>query len=116
MTTAKETLDEKQIKFSLLIARLIFRAYEMGYGVTVGDFFRDPRCPYGSEVSLHKERLAADLNLFRRGPSGWEYCQSTEDHRPLGEYWQSLDPDCEWGGDGDRHDGNHYSISYRGRW
>lgn len=105
-------IETKQRKFVRLVAKLIEFAYSQGYELSFGDAYRDPRCPYGSEVSLHKSRLAIDLNLFRNGA----YLSRTEDHKPLGEFWLSLDPDCEWGGTGDRHDGNHYSIGHEGRW
>jgi hypothetical protein len=107
------TLNEKQIKFSLLVSKLIQRAYELGYGVTLGDAYRDPRCSYGSEVSLHKERLAIDLNLFRRDGDKWIYLSQSDDHKPLGEWWESLDPECAWGGR--FKDGNHYSLAHNGR-
>lgn len=44
---------------------------------------------------MHKQRLAIDLNLFRRG----EYMTNSEAHKLLGDYWKSLHPDCRWGGD-----------------
>ena len=37
-----------------------------------------------------------------------EYLVETEDHRFLGEFWESLDPMCTWGGR--FQDGNHYSF------
>ena len=106
-------LNDKQIKFARLVPRLIDKAFELGYGVTLGDAYRDPRCPYGSEVSLHRERLAIDLNLYARVGNVWKYLTSTEDHKALGLFWESLDPDCAWGGH--FSDGNHYSIKHTGR-
>jgi hypothetical protein len=105
-------LEIKQKKFVRLIGKLIEFAYASGYELTFGDAYRDPRCPYGSEVSLHKSRLAIDLNLFKDG----QFCRESEDHEPLGKFWKALDPECEWGGEGKRYDGNHYSMSYKGRW
>jgi hypothetical protein len=104
---------DKQIKFAGLASQLIAKAFEMGFAVTLGDAYRDPRCPYGSDVSLHKERLAIDLNLFKREGGHWRFCTDTESHRPLGEWWESLDPECAWGGR--FNDGNHYSIKHLGR-
>lgn len=98
------TLRQKQSRFAYLVSLLIQFAYTNGYEITLGDAYRDPRCNYGSEVSFHKKRLAIDLNLFRSG----RYLRSTESHRPLGEYWESLDHECTWGGRFD--DGNHYSF------
>jgi len=51
------------------------------------------------------KRLAIDLNLFKDG----EYLTDTEDHRFLGEFWESLGG--TWGGRWD--DGNHYSWGER---
>jgi hypothetical protein len=63
----------------------------------------------GIKNSLHGDRLAVDVNLFKDG----KWLQKTEDHKPLGEYWESLHPLCRWGGR--FNDGNHYSIEYQGR-
>jgi hypothetical protein len=40
---------------------------------------------YGAGRSCHKLRLAIDLNLFRNG----RYLERSEDHRRLGEWWES---------------------------
>lgn len=111
------TLGQKQRLFTQLIAKLILWAYENGYEVSLGDAYRDPRVfgevgiqrGYGRSSSNHKVRLALDLNLFKEG----EYLSFTEDHRPLGEYWESLHELCSWGGN--FNDGNHYSFEYNGR-
>ena len=36
-------LREQQTKFSKMAAELILKAFEMGYEVTLGDAYRDPR-------------------------------------------------------------------------
>ena len=109
------TLGQKQRKFTRMIADLIIYAYENGYELTFGDAYRDPRMhghagekkSYSSANSLHKERLAVDFNLFRDG----QYLTRTEDHKQLGEYWESMGG--AWGGR--FNDGNHYSIEHNGR-
>lgn len=109
------TLGSKQRKFTLMIAQLIQWAYEQGYEATVGDAYRDPRLHgqvgekkgYGASGSLHKERLAMDLNLFKDG----KFLTATEDHKPLGEKWESMGG--SWGGR--FNDGNHYSLEHQGR-
>ena len=109
------SLGKKQCKFTLMVANLIHWAYENGYELTFGDAYRDPRVfgpvgeslGYGRSRSNHKTRLAIDLNLFRDG----KYLTATEDHRPLGEYWESIGG--EWGGR--FNDGNHYSLEHEGR-
>ena len=94
------TLGDRQRQFARLVPRLIDEAHAMGFEVTLGDAYRDPRCPYGSKSSRHRQRLAIDLNLFRDGV----YLTATEDHTPLGEWWEAQGG--IWGGRFD--DGNHY--------
>ena len=101
-------LIERQHQFAGMVARLIDKARAMGYEITLGDAYRDPRVfgklgeskGYGSDTSAHKQRLALDLNLFRDG----KYLSTTEDHRLLGEWWESQGG--VWGGR--FNDGNHY--------
>lgn len=108
------TLGEKQRKLVRMIADLIIFAYDQGYELTLGDAYRDPRLHgamgtkmgYGHPKSNHKQRLAIDLNLFKDG----KYLASTEDHRFLGEKWESMGG-C-WGGR--FNDGNHYSLEHNG--
>lgn len=108
-------LGTKQRIFTRMVADLILFAYERGYELTLGDAYRDPRVfgpvgtrkHYSSANSLHKERLAIDLNLFKDG----KFLTSTEDHRELGEFWESIGG--TWGGR--FNDGNHYSVEHNGR-
>lgn len=102
-------LRDKQAQFARMAAQLILKAFELGYGVTLGDAFRDPRVPYGHTNSLHRYRLAIDLNLFDKDGN---YLQGTEDHRKLGEWWESIGG--TWGGRFPDGDGNHYSLAYNG--
>ena len=88
-----------------MVPHLIDQAHSLGFEVTLGDCYRDPRCPYGSKSSRHRSRLAIDLNLF----SGGHYLRRTEDHLPLGEWWESQGG--IWGGRFD--DGNHYEWPVR---
>lgn len=112
-----ESLGQKQRRFARLVPRLIDKAHELGYEVTLGDAYRDPKMHgeigvklgYGHRNSAHKVRLAIDLNLFLGGV----YQVTTEAHRTLGTWWKAQGPDHRWGGDFD--DGNHYSISPDGR-
>lgn len=112
------TLGEKQRLFTRLVAKLIDFAYASGYELTFGDAYRSPaqaaaNAAAGSGIvnSLHTQRLAVDLNLFRNGV----YLTKSEDYKPLGDYWKTLDPACSWGGDFiSRPDGNHFSITHNG--
>ncbi len=98
------TLREKQSKFALMVSKLIQWAYNQGYELTFGDAYaRTGHIPN----SLHYSRLAIDLNLFKDG----KWLNKTEDHRPLGEYWESMGG--SWGGR--FRDGNHYSLEHDGR-
>lgn len=108
------TLGQKQRNFTRMIGLLIEWAYQNGYELTFGDAYRDPRLHgevgvkkgYGAPGSNHKRRLAVDFNLFKDG----KFLASSEDHRPLGEYWESLGG--TWGGR--FNDGNHYSLEHEG--
>jgi hypothetical protein len=109
-------LRAKQTAFAKLVPRLIDKAFELGYEVTLGDAYRDPRVfgqigvarGYGHRSSAHKQRLAIDLNLFQDGV----FVGDTEKHRPLGEWWEQQHPDARWGGR--FADGNHYSLIHEG--
>lgn len=112
------TLREKQSLFALLVAELIFQAVKMGYAVTFGEAYRSPeeaarlaKTGAGIANSLHTQRLAIDLNLFKDGV----YLSSTEAHRPLGEWWEKQHAACRWGGSfKSRPDGNHYELNPKG--
>lgn len=109
-----------QMAFASLVPKLIERAIELGYQITLGDAFRDPRAfgemgktiAYGAARSAHKQRLAIDLNLYKNG----NYLPNTEDHRQLGEWWEKQHPLARWGGNFGKSnkDGNHYSFTYNG--
>ena len=112
------TLRQKQSLFVRLVAKLIDHAYALGYELTFAEAYRTPEqarlnatSGKGIANSLHTERLAIDLNLFRDG----KYLTATEDHRPLGEWWERQHPLCRWGGRFKKPDGNHYSIEHGGR-
>lgn len=107
------TLGEKQREFTLMVASLIRWAYEHEYELTFGEAYRTPeqaalnaKNGTGIANSLHTKRLAVDFNLFREG----KFLQYTEDHQPLGEYWESIGG--TWGGR--FGDGNHYSLEHEG--
>lgn len=110
------TLRQKQSLFVRLVARLIQFAVSQGYELTFGETYRSPeeaarlaKLGKGIVASLHTQRLAIDLNLFKEGV----YLSSTESHRPLGEWWEAQHRLCRWGGR--FKDGNHYAITHGGR-
>lgn len=110
-------LHNRQVQHVFDTALLILKAKELGYELTWGQTLRtqkeaDANASSGSGIShsLHLSGLAVDLNLFKDGV----WLTTTEDHRPLGEYWKSLRPENCWGGDFTNKDGNHYSHEYGG--
>lgn len=113
-----ESIREKQSRFALGVARLIQEAQKRGYQVTLGEAWRtieqaalNAKSGSGTKNSLHCDRLAIDLNLFRDG----KFLSTTEDHRELGEWWEGQASDHRWGGRFTRADGNHYSLTPDGR-
>ena len=106
-------LRKKQSKFAKKVGLLILFAYDQGFELTFGDawsrsgykLYDKNKYPYRPHKrgSFHYKRLAIDLNLFKDG----KYLRSTEDHRPLGEFWESIGG--TWGGRFKNKDGNHYS-------
>lgn len=110
---------EAQVLFARLLPRLIDRAFDAGFFVSVGECWRHPaavdylvKYKLGTRTSLHQDKLAVDLNLFT---AERDYLYTTEDHRPLGEWWETAHPLCRWGGRFRRADGNHYSLTWGGR-
>lgn len=119
------TLRELQsLHLELVCTKLVPFALSKGYALTWGQTTRtdaeaQANAAAGSGIarSLHIDRLAIDLNLFRGG----DWLQTSEDHAELGAYWKTLHPLCRWGGDfkdskgRPKPDGNHYSLEYQGR-
>ena len=109
------TTSDRQWAHLRCIARLVsWAAQQEGYKLTSGDAYRDPRAfgargetgcaGYGNEYSQHKERLAHDFNLF----IGGNYRTDSGAYIDLARYWESLHPECRWGG---RYsDGNHFET------
>lgn len=113
------TLFQKQVQFSKLLPLLLNKIFELGYEVTLGEAFRTKEqaklnalSGAGISNSLHCDRLAIDLNLFKDG----KFLTKSEDYKVFGEFWEKLSgPDfvCYWGGR--FNDGNHFSIGHGGR-
>lgn len=110
------TLREKQELFVTAIAELIHFAFNQGYTLTFGEAWRSPeealrlsKINKGIKRSVHCDRLAVDFNLFKDG----KYMDKSEDFLELGMFWESLHPECAWGGH--FKDGNHFSMMHEGR-
>lgn len=109
-----ETLAEKQKRFVKMLVDFLGWLHANGYEVTLGEAWRAPETAAiyakdgrGVANSLHCERLAVDLNLFRGG----RYLRETEEYQEAGEHWESLGG--SWGGR--FRDGNHFSLAHGGR-
>lgn len=106
-------LREKQSRFVEAIGRLILYAHSIGYELTFGDAYRDPRVfgklgekkGYGHSNSAHKARLAVDFNLFIDG----EYMGNGVEHNRLHDFWDQLG-----GATRIKEDLNHYSFEHEG--
>jgi hypothetical protein len=113
------TLREKQSIFANLVANLIIQAQKFGYELTLGEVWRSPEeaarlatLGKGIKDSLHIDRLAIDLNLFKNGV----YQMETKDYELLGEWWEGQSTDTftlAWGGR--FNDGNHFSMEHDGK-
>lgn len=110
------TLRQKQSLFVGLVAQLLQHAAALGFELTFGEAWRSSeeaarlaKAGAGIRASLHCQRLAIDLHLFKDGT----YLTTTAAHQPLGVWWEALHPLCRWGGR--FGDGNHYSLSHGGR-
>ena len=108
-------LRDKRIKFTALLCELIeWGNEEDGWEIALGRDYDegdpDERLRH-MPGSLHYLGLANDLCLYINGV----YQTTTEAYKPLGECWKSLGPDCRWGGEFKKPDGNHFSLTYRGK-
>lgn len=99
------SLGSKQRRFTYMVAQLILTAYDMGYELTFGDAYRDPRTTYGHPESLHRKRLAVDLNIFKDGV----YLKDGTGHDELHDWWDTMG-----GAERIAADLNHYSLAYGG--
>lgn len=114
------TLEDKQQIFSVMVAKLILYATSIGYEVTLGEAYRPPETAKlyaeegkGISNSLHTQKLAIDLNLFKDG----YFLSAMEDYLPLGEWWEAQATQsivtC-WGGRFLRVDADHFSFAHNG--
>ena len=108
------TLREKQSLFAAKVPGLIVKAISLGFEVTLGEVYRSPeeaerlaKAGKGIARSLHCDKLAIDINLFKDG----KYLSSGKKHKELGEWWEAQGG--AWGGR--FGDPNHYSLEWKGR-
>ena len=106
----------KQLRFTACLASLIDFAYKRGYGLTLGDAWDADGDGGHMKGSLHKERLAIDLNLFTKDDEGkwmWDHKGTSDAWFSLGLFWETVDPDASWGGR--FGDSNHFSFRHGGK-
>jgi hypothetical protein len=97
-------LGEKQEMFSLMIAKLIIHAYELGYKIRLGEGYDDDGIGH-TKGSTHYVKLGQDINLFKDGV----YLTDGKDHNELHDYWDMLG-----GAKRIEKDLNHYSLEWQG--
>lgn len=112
------TLHDAQALHVKLVASLIKFTYNSGFQLTWGEAYRtteqaqwDVAHKTGILMSVHCDRLAVDLQLFKDGV----YITDSAAYKFMGDYWKSLDPSCRWGGDFHTVDADHFSIEWQGR-
>lgn len=91
------SIVQKQHDFLLAVGKLLAFAetycHEHGYFMTLGDGYRDPRVfmgmgskgGYGSAYSVHKMRLAIDINLI-----DGKYLAASAAYKPLHDFWDTI--------------------------
>lgn len=113
------TLHDAQALHVKLVAKLIAFTYSAGFTLSWGEAYRTPQQAEwdaehhtGIADSVHCDRLAVDLMLFKDGV----YLSDAASYKFMGDYWKSLDPTCRWGGDfKPLIDGDHFSLQWQGR-
>lgn len=110
------TLLERQWLFSRLLPRLLDKAHELGFEVSVGEVYRtkdqalrNEQAGTGIRNSLHTLSLAVDLRLFKEG----NYLTHSGEYEELGQWWETQNALCAWGGR--FGDANHFSVQWEGR-
>lgn len=96
------SLVAEQAAFLLDVCKLINKATELGFVVTGGELFRTAEqqqiyIKTGRSKTMnsnHLKRCAIDLNFFKDG----QLTYHIPTLKPLGEYWESLNPKNQWGG------------------
>ena len=92
----------EQNAFLLDFVQLVLYATKLGYVVTAGELSRPIEMQQlyvktgrsKTMDSQHLKRMAGDLNFFKDG----KLVQTREELKPLGEFWEGLNPKNRWGG------------------
>jgi len=97
-------IRKAQDEFGKFLPILMQFIHSSNYTYSLGDARARPEDERHIKNSNHYSGLAIDLNLFKNGI----WLKNTEDHAEFGKFWESLHPNCRWGGRWS--DGNHYEF------
>jgi hypothetical protein len=101
------SLINQQSIFLADVCRLITFIKDKGFLVTGGELYRtveqqkiyeDTGKAKKGCFNTHGLRLAIDLNIFKLVEGKWVLTYNKKDLQEIGDYWQSLDPINQWGG------------------
>jgi hypothetical protein len=95
------SLGQEQETFAKQVVQLLNKAWELGYAVRLGEVLRPLEMQQiyvntGRSKTLdsqHIKKLAIDLVLLKD-----DLICTREQIKPLGDWWESLDPRNRWGG------------------
>lgn len=96
------SLVNEQAAFLDDVCKLLAKAKALGFVVTGGELYRTPEqqriyVQTGRSQTMnsnHLRRCAIDLNFFMGGKLTYDIGAL----KPLGDYWESLNPKNRWGG------------------
>ena len=91
-------LGQHQEEFSKDLAKLMFKAFELGYNIRMGEVLRPPEMQQlyiktgrsKTMNSMHIKKCAADLHFTQDGVICYP--------KILGDFWEQLNPLNQWGG------------------
>lgn len=137
-----ESLRQKRVRFTRLLAQLIQHINAAGYEVAIDEAKRTREQAALNSLPIPTRKQIADA-VAKAGYPGYAealrestskgssrsthihglaadlllyrngiWLSKTEDHRVFGLYWETLGDGCSWGGRFD--DGGHYSIEHEG--
>lgn len=101
------SLVRQQATFLVQVQDLLKKASELGFVVTGGELHRTAEqqrlyIKNGRSKTMksqHLKRLAIDLNFFKEDAEGkLNLVYDADVLRPIGDYWEGLDPANRWGG------------------
>lgn len=110
------SLSDKQFTFAKNVIQLLVYAMARGWKFTLGEVLRPEEMQKiyleegktTVEHSLHEDKLAIDINFFKNVPTygtngriehlEYELTYKKEDLQELGDFWESLNSNNEWGG------------------